>query len=154
MIPPTYDVFKKFTSWCRSKIPRELAQALIETKFDDENVKKLVVKVRMSWSHSVESRVADCMPACGVPQHGIEVCKKLLSSGSRFLHFFTMNLEISACAILEGLGLLPRTGALRDMPWRSAPPRPKEEVRPIFWVNRSLSYLARTAGWDEFPNGR
>lgn len=45
MVPPTYEVFNKFTAWCRSRIPRDLASALAETKFDDETVKKLVVKV-------------------------------------------------------------------------------------------------------------
>jgi hypothetical protein len=29
-----------------------------------------------------------------------------------------------------------------------------EQVRPIFWSNRQASYIARTAAWDEFPNGR
>jgi len=32
--------------------------------------------------------------------------------------------------------------------------RKQETVRPIFWANRSESYLLRTAHWDEFPNGR
>jgi methylenetetrahydrofolate reductase (NADPH) len=54
----------------------------------------------------------------------------------------------------QGLGMLPKVSCTREMPWRTAPTRPKEEVRPIFWVNRASSYLARTAGWDEFPNGR
>jgi methylenetetrahydrofolate reductase (NADPH) len=29
-----------------------------------------------------------------------------------------------------------------------------EEVRPINWANRPKSYIKRTVGWDEFPNGR
>ena len=29
-----------------------------------------------------------------------------------------------------------------------------EDVRPINWANRPKSYIARTTGWDEFPNGR
>lgn len=33
-------------------------------------------------------------------------------------------------------------------------PRPKEDVRPIFWSQRPKSYIQRTASWDEFPNGR
>jgi methylenetetrahydrofolate reductase (NADPH) len=32
--------------------------------------------------------------------------------------------------------------------------RAREDVRPIFWNNRPKSYVARTASWDEFPNGR
>jgi methylenetetrahydrofolate reductase (NADPH) len=27
-------------------------------------------------------------------------------------------------------------------------------VRPIFWKNRTKSYIQRTEFWDEFPNGR
>ena len=33
-------------------------------------------------------------------------------------------------------------------------PFPSQEIRPIFWANRSTSYLAKTSFWDEFPNGR
>lgn len=29
-----------------------------------------------------------------------------------------------------------------------------EDVRPINWANRPKSYIARTTGWDEYPNGR
>jgi methylenetetrahydrofolate reductase (NADPH) len=32
--------------------------------------------------------------------------------------------------------------------------RTKENVRPIFWKNRTKSYIQRTESWDEFPNGR
>lgn len=40
------------------------------------------------------------------------------------------------------------------MPWKVAPVRHTDEVRPIFWANRAASYLSRTSDWDEFPNGR
>jgi methylenetetrahydrofolate reductase (NADPH) len=29
-----------------------------------------------------------------------------------------------------------------------------ESIRPIFWANRTRSYLSRTENWDEYPNGR
>lgn len=32
--------------------------------------------------------------------------------------------------------------------------RRTENIRPIFWANRTKSYLSRTESWDEFPNGR
>ena len=32
--------------------------------------------------------------------------------------------------------------------------RRNETTRPIFWSNRTKSYIARTESWDEFPNGR
>ena len=34
------------------------------------------------------------------------------------------------------------------------PNRRTETIRPIFWQNRTKSYIARTENWDEYPNGR
>jgi methylenetetrahydrofolate reductase (NADPH) len=34
------------------------------------------------------------------------------------------------------------------------PARRSENIRPIFWANRTQSYLSRTENWDEYPNGR
>lgn len=34
------------------------------------------------------------------------------------------------------------------------PNRRSESIRPIFWANRTKSYLSRTENWDEYPNGR
>jgi len=45
----------------------------------------------------------------------------------------------------------------RPLPWKaSGNPERKasEEVRPIFWGDRPKSYIHRTEGWGEFPNGR
>ena len=49
-----------------------------------------------------------------------------------------------------------RNSQRRRLPWRPSTManREKEDVRPIFWANRPKSYVARTEGWDEFPNGR
>jgi 5,10-methylenetetrahydrofolate reductase len=99
MIPPTYDVFNKFTQWCRSKVPTSLAKPLSELKLDDEAVKRLVVKVcRWRLLYSVIPAHSWRLLAA---QHGIEVCRNLLSGGCKSLHFYTMNLEVSVCAILE-----------------------------------------------------
>lgn len=83
------------------------------------------------------------------------ICRRLLDGGAPGLHFYTLNLERSVQVILDRLGIVPER-AERVLPWRSAAAvrRPKEDVRPIFWANRPKSYLARTQGWDEFPNGR
>ncbi len=32
--------------------------------------------------------------------------------------------------------------------------RMQEQVRPIFWAIKPKSYVAQTATWDDFPNGR
>lgn len=34
------------------------------------------------------------------------------------------------------------------------PNRRQETIRPIFWANRTKSYISRTENWDEYPNGR
>lgn len=34
------------------------------------------------------------------------------------------------------------------------PNRRQESIRPIFWANRTKSYISRTENWDEYPNGR
>jgi hypothetical protein len=34
------------------------------------------------------------------------------------------------------------------------PGRRQETIRPIFWANRTKSYISRTENWDEYPNGR
>ena len=49
-----------------------------------------------------------------------------------------------------------RNSQRRRLPWRPSTManREKEDVRPIFWANRPKSYVARTEGWDEFPNGK
>ena len=43
---------------------------------------------------------------------------------------------------------------LNLMPQSLTPNRRSETIRPIFWANRTKSYLARTENWDEYPNGR
>ena len=43
------------------------------------------------------------------------------------------------------------------MPWRQSTEgdrKTTEDVRPIYWSNRPVSYLTRTETWDDFPNGR
>jgi len=29
-----------------------------------------------------------------------------------------------------------------------------QDVRPVYWANRPRSYMARTLGWKQYPNGR
>jgi methylenetetrahydrofolate reductase (NADPH) len=64
-----------------------------------------------------------------------------------------MNLETSVLNIIDKNGTVDRHRAL---PW-SKPTldnRSDELVRPIFWANKTKSYISRTATWDNFPNGR
>lgn len=132
-----YNSFKKFTSWCKTSVPRHIEEALEKVKDDDEQVK-----------------------AFGV-QEAVRICQRLLATGHKTLHFYTMNLEQAVTQVIEGLGMLPQPN-LRELSWqrhkatgsRSRTPGAMEEVRPIFWANRQTSYVSRTNNWDEFPNGR
>jgi methylenetetrahydrofolate reductase (NADPH) len=125
-----YRGFAKFTKWCKTAVPAALGAAVEEVKDNDEAVKALGV------------------------QEAASACKRLLAASCRSLHFYTMNLSASISSVLAQLDLVPKSHE-REAPWDTgAPVRDKEEVRPIFWSNRAASYLARTAEWDEFPNGR
>lgn len=88
-----------------------------------------------------------------------EMCRKILDAGILHLHFYTMNLAQATRMILDELQLSPQTSGTpidKPLPWRQSLGlhRRDETVRPIFWRNRNQSYIARTAEWDEFPNGR
>eukprot|EP00276_Gloeochaete_wittrockiana_P005145 CAMPEP_0184655738 /NCGR_PEP_ID=MMETSP0308-20130426/14383_1 /TAXON_ID=38269 /ORGANISM="Gloeochaete witrockiana, Strain SAG 46.84" /LENGTH=592 /DNA_ID=CAMNT_0027092455 /DNA_START=195 /DNA_END=1973 /DNA_ORIENTATION=+ len=128
-----YGSFMRMTAFCKTKVPEDIAADLELIKDDDEKVKNYGIEL------------------------GIKMCRKILDAGaSPGLHFYTLNLEKSVTKIIEGLGMVDLNKAHRPLPWR--PPardkRSKESVRPIFWANRPKSYLARTATWDEYPNGR
>ena len=59
-------------------------------------------------------------------------------------------------AALEGLDLVPtdqKENVQAKMMRHKAQSATTDEVRPIFWANRQSSYTARTALWDEYPNG-
>jgi methylenetetrahydrofolate reductase (NADPH) len=84
----------------------------------------------------------------------VEMCRKLLESGVPGLHFYTLNREAATTEILCQLQLVKLT---RELPWsRSVIGKrgDKEDVRPIYWANRMMSYLSRTLDWSSFPNGR
>jgi methylenetetrahydrofolate reductase (NADPH) len=113
-------------------LPDQLAKDIEGIKDDDAAIKALGVQV------------------CA------KMCKRLLQTGKvHGFHFYTLNLERSTGRILESLGLVTRP-QLGELPWTKgqASCRKHENVRPIYWSNRPLSYLDRTSGWDEFPNGR
>lgn len=42
----------------------------------------------------------------------------------------------------------------RRQPTTLTKERFKEGVRPVYWLARGRNYLARTAGWADFPQGR
>lgn len=133
----TYSAFIRRAKWSQIKIPQHFLDALDPIKDDDYAVRELGTEL-----------VA-------------ELCQKLIDSGFvNHLHFYTMNLERSSIMLLEKLNLIEcvkeNEAVGDDLPWRKSlhPNRSKESIRPIFWQNRKHSYINRTSGWDEFPNGR
>lgn len=130
----TWNGFLKATSLANTKIPQFFLDALEPYKNDDEKVREIGTKL-----------VA-------------EMCRKILAADLDIhgFHFYTMNLEKGTKMLLEELNLMPRVETIKPLPWRQSltPNRRQENIRPIFWANRTESYLSRTENWDEFPNGR
>ncbi|KAJ8540276.1 hypothetical protein K7X08_030195 [Anisodus acutangulus] len=127
-----YKGFLRMTGFCKTKIPAEITAALEPIKDNEEAVKAYRIHL------------------------GTEMCKKIMASGIKTLHLYTLNMEKSALAILMNLGLIEESKISRSLPWRRPTNvfRVKEDVRPIFWVNRPKSYISRTIGWDEYPHGQ
>ncbi|KAK9725304.1 hypothetical protein RND81_05G135100 [Saponaria officinalis] len=127
-----YKGFVRMTGFCKTKIPQEVTDALEPIKDNEEAVKAYGIHL------------------------GTEMCKKILASGIKQLHLYTLNMEKSALAILLNLGLIEESKIQRPLPWKRPANvnRVKEDVRPIFWANRPKSYITRTKGWDQYPHGR
>ncbi|KAG2433005.1 hypothetical protein HXX76_008732 [Chlamydomonas incerta] len=130
----TYGGFKRMTGFCKTKVPAEISDALEAIKDNDEAVKNYGIEL------------------------GVRMCRQLLASGEcPGVHMYTLNLEKSAVAILEQLGLIDTSRVQRPLPWRHVPAgtaRAVEQVRPVFWSNRPKAYVKRTQDWDSYPAGR
>jgi len=86
----------------------------------------------------------------------VKQCREILDSGVvQGLHFYTLNREVATIEILKRLGMW-LTEPQKTLPWKTSAnyARIEERIRPIFWSSRPQSYVHRTRGWDEFPNGR
>ena len=130
----TWNGFQKSTKLAETPIPQSYLDVLEPHKANDEKVRELG------------------------SQLVVKLCRDILDSGLgiRGLHFYTMNLERGTRILLEQLQFVPRVEAVKPLPWRQSltPSRRAETIRPIFWANRTKSYLSRTENWDEYPNGR
>ncbi|KAL5724236.1 hypothetical protein ACHQM5_007520 [Ranunculus cassubicifolius] len=127
-----YKGFLRMTGFCKTRIPAEITAALEPIKDNEEAVRKFGIDL------------------------GVEMCRKILAHGIKTLHLYTLNMDKSALAILQNLGLIDDAKLSRTLPWRRPTNvfRVKEDVRPIFWANRPKSYLSRTLGWEQYPHGR
>lgn len=130
----TYAAFERRVKWTKCKVPDSWYEALDPVKNDDSAVREVGKDLV------------------------VEMCRKMLGAGILHLHFYTMNLAQATQKILDTLKLTPDKASPleKPLPWRQSlgKNRRDETVRPIFWRNRNVSYVARTADWDEFPNGR
>lgn len=81
----TYGGFKRMTTFCKTKVPKEVSDALEAVKDNEEAVKQYGIQL------------------------GTDMCKRILDSGVPGLHMYTLNLERSAVAILENLGLINKS---------------------------------------------
>merc|ERR1711937_1081048 len=129
----TYGGFCRMTTFCKTFIPEEIKKRLEPIQNDDAAVKAYGIEL------------------------GIKMGKELLEGGAPSLHIYTLNLETTAMAIVDGLNLAPKTGAMQKAyPWSKGTGKrgSVETTRPIFWAQRARSYVDRTSSWDDFPNGR
>lgn len=111
-----YDKFMKMQKFTNTKVSQYVWDKLEELKQDDEAVRKFGVEV------------------------GVQMGKELMESGTRILHWYTMNLEKSVIEIINKLGIVD---AQKPLPFRkpSLKTRENEEVRPIFWAIKPKSYI-------------
>lgn len=139
----SYQAFKKFSGWCKTRIPRHIRDGLEAVKEDDERVKAFGVKEAVAANR----RLLDTAAA----------------TSEKSIHLYTMNLAQAAGQVLDALGLTPlEQKSKHPLNWRRRTGGEGKsdkggvlgEVRPIYWSNRQSSYVMRTTGWDEFPNGR
>ena len=93
----TYAGFKRMTGFCKTYVPPAVEAALEAIKDDEEAVRSYGIDL------------------------GVEMCRKLLAAGTPGLHMYTLNLERSAVAILEAVGLLDTKSVARPLPWRHVP---------------------------------
>ena len=81
----TYGGFKRMTGFCKTYVPKDVANTLEGIKDNDEAVKNFGIDL------------------------GTKMCKRMLESGTPGLHMYTLNTERSAVTILENLGLINKS---------------------------------------------
>merc|ERR1719159_699992 len=127
----SYPGFRRMTGLCKTFVPKAIDEALELVKDNENAVKEYGIEL------------------------AVQMCRELTAGGVPGLHLYTLNLEKSANAICEKLGLVDETSKQKDYPFnRSTGTRGVESTRPIFWAQRAKSYVERTQGWNEFPDGR
>ncbi|KAG1138022.1 hypothetical protein G6F37_009603 [Rhizopus arrhizus] len=129
----SYSGLSRVISFNNNHVPQKIWDDLETIKEDDQAVKDYGIHLAIQFVKQIKKE-----------------------TGISGFHIYTFNLERSSRLILERLGLVPQLEYVKPLPWNPSlgPKRTKETVRPIFWKNRTHSYIQRTESWDEFPNGR
>lgn len=76
-----YPGFKKMTKFCKTRVPKSLEDKMESMKDKPDDVKEFGV------------------------EFGAEICRSLLDSGVKILHFYTLNLEKVVYGITDELGI-------------------------------------------------
>merc|ERR1719453_2835419 len=127
----SYAGFRRMTGLCKTFIPKPIDEALELVKDNEAAVKEYGIEL------------------------AVQMSRELMAGGCPGLHLYTLNLEKSATAICEKLGLVDMDLKQKDYPFnRSTGTRGVESTRPIFWAQRAKSYVERTQGWNDYPDGR
>merc|ERR1719240_943654 len=127
----SYAGFRRMTGLCKTFVPKAIDEALELVKDNEAAVKEYGIEL------------------------AVQMCKESMDGGCPGLHLYTLNLEKSATAICEKLGLVDDSINHKEYPFnRSTGTRGVESTRPIFWAQRTKSYVERTQDWKEFPDGR
>ncbi|XP_019161469.1 PREDICTED: methylenetetrahydrofolate reductase 1-like [Ipomoea nil] len=87
-----YRGFVRWTGVCKTKVPPEVMAALEPIKDNEEAIRAYGIHL------------------------GTEMCKKIMASGIKTLHLYTLNNEKSALAILMNLGLIEESRVSRSLP--------------------------------------
>jgi methylenetetrahydrofolate reductase (NADPH) len=124
-----YNNFKRLTKFCKVSVPEYILDDLEKIKDNDEEVSKYGIDL------------------------AVKTCQKILDTGMKGLHLYTLNRVDSCMKILEKLDLLKNVSSKRELPWKSRIGT-QESTRPIFWANTKEFYIQRTTDWNQFPNGR
>jgi len=128
----SYDSLRHIVKLSKLSVPEEMKEIIEPLKDNDDAIRNYGI-------HLATNMIRDLFQSGYAPG----------------IHFYTLNREVATTAILKQVGLW-KNEINKPLPWRLSadPNRTEEEIRPIFWTNRSKSYVYRTRHWDEFPNGR
>ncbi|KAL7674372.1 hypothetical protein ACOME3_000653 [Neoechinorhynchus agilis] len=130
----SYNSIMRIIDNSRVTIPQDILKTLESLKSDDENVERFGIELTT------------------------KLCREIIASNLvPGLHFCTLNRRTTMSALIDRLELSIGSLTIRDLPWRQSAKldrRMNEMVRPIFWAARPKSYMYRSSGWEQFPNGR